>query len=165
MARLIEKLAKEVGDALKEGGLKLVTAESCTGGGLSYWVTSIAGSSDWFDRGFVTYSDAAKSELLGVNPQTIATFGAVSEQTVREMAEGALNHSHADISIAVTGIAGPTGGSAQKPVGTVWIAWARRDYSTLASVDIFPGNRQTIRFLAIEKALQGLLERIRKINI
>lgn len=154
----IEKLAEEVGAALKHRHWKLVTAESCTGGGLSYWITHIAGSSDWFERGFVTYSNAAKVEMLGVNACTLESHGAVSEQTAREMAEGALQRSNAQISIAITGIAGPTGGSAQKPVGTVWIAWAGRHLDMKTALEIFSGDRQAIRLGAIKKALEGLLE-------
>ena len=153
----IETLAETIGVALKQRHLTLAVAESCTGGGLSYWITAIPGSSDWFDRGFVTYSNQAKQDLLGVNPRTIDTFGAVSEETVREMAEGVLNHSHADLSIAITGIAGPTGGSAQKPVGTVWTAWAKRRGCMQTQVMLVAGDRQTIRTLAIENALTHLL--------
>src|SRR5579862_4607452 len=124
----LEQLAKEVGERFKSRGLKLVTAESCTGGGLAYAITSIPGSSAWFERGLVTYSNISKEELLGVNPGTLATFGSISAEAAKEMAEGALRHSQAQISIALTGIAGPEGGSLDKPVGTVWIACA----STLA---------------------------------
>lgn len=162
MINTIKKLVLDVSKELTQHGLKLVTAESCTGGGLSYWLTSVPGSSDWLERGFVTYSDASKVEILGVNPLTLETAGAVSEQTAREMAEGALSKSHADISIAITGIAGPTGGSSEKPVGTVWIAWARRDVPTLAEVTIFPGDRQEIRLRSIASALEKLLEIIKK---
>lgn len=154
----IEKLAKEVGESLKECGMLLATAESCTGGGLSFWITSIPGSSEWFDRGFVTYSDASKVEILGVNPMTIETYGAVDEATAREMAEGTLRHSHADISIAITGIAGPDGGSTLKPVGTVWIAIAKRHAKTVAFDDKYPGNRQEIRMRVIERALESLIK-------
>jgi nicotinamide-nucleotide amidase len=156
MTTVIEKLVKEIGFVLKKRDAKLVTAESCTGGGLSYWITSVPGCTEWFDRGFVTYSDASKVELLGVNRATILSFGAVSEQTAREMAEGALRHSEASVSIAVTGIAGPTGGSTLKPVGTVWIAWAGRDFSTLAEVDLFSGDRHGIRMRVMERALEKL---------
>src|SRR3990167_5136864 len=114
----LEPLAKELGTTLKPRGLLLATAESCTGGGLSYWITSVPGSSDWYERGFVTYSNAAKIEMLGVRSATLEKFGAVSEEIAREMALGALAHSKANVSIAVTGIAGPDGGTPDKPVGT-----------------------------------------------
>jgi len=117
-------LATLVGARLKAKGLKLATAESCTGGWVAQAVTSVSGSSEWFDRGFVTYSNQAKCEMLGVRPETLAAHGAVSEPTAREMAAGALEHSVAGVSVAVTGVAGPTGGSPQKPVGMVCFAWA-----------------------------------------
>jgi len=153
----LEQLATQIGNELKKRNLKLVAAESCTGGGLSYWITYIAGSSDWFERGFVTYSDAAKIELLGVNPTTLETFGAVSEQTAREMAEGALQHSRADISIAITGIAGPSGGSHEKPVGTIWLAWATHN-QTQTLTEIFSGDRASIREKTIQCALSELVK-------
>lgn len=158
MTRQIEQLAQKTGQALKQHGFKLATAESCTGGGLSYWITSIPGSSDWFERGFVTYSDQAKIDTLGVNLETLTTFGAVSEQTAREMAEGTLQRSPAEVSIAITGIAGPTGGSAEKPVGMVWMAFARRGFTTKVQVDIFPGDREAVRLQSIENALITLLD-------
>lgn len=158
MTTSLEQLAKAAGDALKKQHLLLTTAESCTGGGLSFWITSIPDSSQWFDRGFVTYSNAAKVEQLGVSPITLETFGAVSEPTVREMAEGALANSEADISIAITGIAGPSGGTPDKPVGTVWIAWARLNSPTQTYVDVFTGDRTEIREKVIEKALSSLLD-------
>ena len=157
MARL-NQLAETLGTRLVKNKLSLTTAESCTGGGLSYWVTSISGSSDWFERGFVTYSDQAKIEQLGVNPQTLVTFGAVSEQTAREMAEGALANSKASVSVAITGIAGPTGGSPQKPVGTVWIAYASSHFATRVQGDIFTGDRNEVREKVIEKALTTLID-------
>ncbi|TAK73306.1 MAG: CinA family protein [Gammaproteobacteria bacterium] len=158
MTTLLMQLAEQVGIKLKQRGLMLTAAESCTGGGLSYWITSIPGSSAWFDRGFVTYTNEAKIEMLDVNPQTIAHFGAVSEQTAREMAEGALQRSHAHISIAITGIAGPAGGTAQKPVGTVWIAFAQQGVPTQAQENIFPGDRQAVREKTITVVLNKLLE-------
>ena len=161
MTHQLEKLAIAVGQALNIQHLKLATAESCTGGGLSYWITHVPGSSAWFERGFVTYSDAAKSEMLGVNPQTIATFGAVSKETAIEMATGALQKSKADISIAITGIAGPNGGSQDKPVGTVWIAIAKRKYPTDAQSILFAGDRQLVRERTIVCALEKLLEKLK----
>lgn len=158
MTSSLPQLAKAVGDALRKQHLLLATAESCTGGGLSFWITSIPDSSQWFDRGFVTYSNAAKIEQLGVNPLTLETFGAVSEPIAREMAENALVNSDADISIAITGIAGPSGGTPDKPVGTVWIAWARLNSPTQTFVNVFTGNRTEIREKVIEKALSTLLD-------
>ena len=154
----LEKLADETGSALKKHGLLLATAESCTGGGFSYYITSIAGSSNWFDRGFVTYSNAAKIEMLGVNPSTLDRHGAVSEETAREMAEGALANSNADISIAITGIAGPDGGTKDKPIGTVWLAFARNGEHTHTKLIHCKGDRQAVRETTIELALNGLLE-------
>lgn len=116
-------LSRRLGEALRACGWKLATAESCTGGWIAEAVTATAGSSDWFDRGFVTYSNDAKSEMLEVSPVTLVEHGAVSEATVREMVAGALAHSRADVAVAVSGIAGPTGGSAAKPVGTVCLGW------------------------------------------
>jgi len=152
----IEKLAIETGKLLQDRGLKLATAESCTGGGLSYWLTSVPGSSDWFERGFVTYSNNAKIEVLGVSPETLDQFGAVSEEVANEMADGALNFSQADISIAITGIAGPDGGTTEKPVGTVWLAWSH-SMTTLTKDYHFTGDRQSIRQQAMEQALSVLL--------
>lgn len=154
----IKALVLNVANALTNHRLKLTTAESCTGGGLSYWLTSVPGSSAWFDRGFVTYSDDAKLTMLSVRPETLNQFGAVSEQAAREMAEGSLKHSLADLSIAITGIAGPTGGTEQKPVGTVWIAWASKKTSTQATSYLFSGDRQAIRLSAMAKALEKVLD-------
>lgn len=154
MSDAIAQLAADVGKALKAAGYKLVTAESCTGGGLGFWITSVPGSSDWYDRGFITYSNQSKVDLLEVSPETINIHGAVSEQTAQAMAEGALKNSQANIAVAITGIAGPDGGNANKPVGTVWIACAGKDMATIAEVDIYTGDRQAIRLGVIERALQ-----------
>ena len=151
-------LAAQVGEMLKSRGFMLATAESCTGGGVAQAVTDIPGSSDWFERGFVTYANQAKVEMLGVDPQTLRLHGAVSEATVREMAEGALLHSHADIALAVSGIAGPGGGTAAKPVGTVWFAWARRGGGTDARKYLLGGGRAEVREQSVRIALQGLLD-------
>lgn len=159
MIDTVKKLVLETANRLKQGQLTLATAESCTGGGLSYWLTSLPGSSDWFDRGFITYSNTAKIDMLGVAAKTIETFGAVSAQTAKEMAEGALRYSKADISVAITGVAGPTGGTPEKPVGTVWIAWAKKGTASQAQVFLFPGDRQAIRLQAIAQALEKLLDR------
>ncbi len=152
----LEQLAKEVGEKFKSRDLKLVTAESCTGGGLAYVITSIPGSSAWFERGFVTYSNASKEELLGVNPATLAAYGSVSAQVAQEMAEGALRHSQAEVSIALTGIAGPEGGSLEKPIGTVWIACANTRAITQSTHHLFTGDRTFVREHSIEAALKIL---------
>ncbi len=150
-------LAVELAGRLKQAGCSLVTAESCTGGGLAQILTTIPGSSAWFERGFVSYSNLSKHEMLGVPSETLAHHGAVSEATVQAMAEGALSHSHAEIAVAITGIAGPGGGSADKPVGTVFIAWAGRQRQTRVRCYAFPGNRERIRRQSVAAALEGLL--------
>jgi len=134
-----------------------VTAESCTGGMIAAACTAVAGSSDWFERGFVTYSNEAKTELLGVPAALIQTHGAVSEQVARAMAEGALRYSHADLAAAVTGIAGPTGATPDKPVGTVWLAVAQRDADTRAELLQFAGDRAAVRSQSVQRALQSLI--------
>lgn len=154
----IETLAQRLGMELKNRSFLLTTAESCTGGGIGYWITSIPGSSEWYDRGFITYSNAAKMQMLTVSEKTLEQFGSVSEQTAREMAEGALNSSNATFSIATTGIAGPDGGSSLKPVGTVWIAFAAKMQETKAFMQIFSGNRETIREQTIITALSKGIE-------
>ncbi len=164
MTTSLEQLAKQVGEQFKRRGLKLITAESCTGGGLAYAITSIPGSSAWFDRGLVTYSNTSKEELLGVSPLTLATFGSVSAETAQEMAEGALNHSQAHISIALTGIAGPEGGTHNKPVGTVWIACAVAAIPTQVKHHFFSGERANIREKSIDSALHFLLNIISSIS-
>lgn len=151
-------LAGQLAQRLLARGLTLVTAESCTGGWIAKCLTDIAGSSDWFERGFVTYSNAAKQDALGVSAETLSAYGAVSEQAVREMAAGALRHSRAQVAIAVSGIAGPTGGSADKPVGTVWFGWAWPDRSVSARRHQFKGDRDAVRRAAVATALQGLLD-------
>ena len=152
----LNELVKEISQGLLERQLKVAAAESCTGGGVAYWLTSLSGSSDWFERGFVTYSNAAKEEMLGVRSATLKTFGAVSEETAREMAAGALKNSAAQCSVAITGIAGPLGGSAEKPVGTVWFAWGFPTETILAERRLFSGDRGEIREQAIRVALEGL---------
>jgi nicotinamide-nucleotide amidase len=151
--------ARDAGAWLHARNWRLVTAESCTGGLIAAAITEIAGSSGWFDRGFVTYTDESKQELLGVQQETLRQYGAVSEATVREMAFGALRASSADVAIAVSGIAGPGGGSASKPVGTVCLAWATRE-NALGEVKAvtmhFDGNRSDVRLAASLLALQHL---------
>jgi len=155
---VIEKLARRVGRRLKSAGFTLATAESCTGGWAAQAVTSIAGSSDWFERGFVTYSNAAKRELLGVRRETLSRHGAVSEETAREMARGALKASRARVALAVTGIAGPGGGSATKPVGTVCFAWARKGRKVRSETRRFRGGRTSVRRQSVIRALEGVLQ-------
>jgi nicotinamide-nucleotide amidase len=152
---LIEPLAS----ALKARGQMMATAESCTGGLIAAACTEISGSSDWFERGFVTYSNAAKSELLGVPAALIQEHGAVSEAVARAMAAGALVNAHAHWSVAVTGIAGPTGGSADKPVGTVWFGWATPQ-GVFTEHQRFDGDRAAVRRTTVVHALAGLLQRI-----
>ena len=153
-------LARRLGARLRKHGLKLATAESCTGGWIAQAVTSVAGSSEWFERGFVTYSNAAKKELLGVRASTLARHGAVSEETAREMAAGALRRSRAQLAVAVTGVAGPGGGTRNKPVGTVCFAWARRRRRSRSAVRRFAGGRDSVRRQSVAAALKGLLERL-----
>lgn len=160
----LELLAGQVGRALQRHGMMLATAESCTGGWIAQAMTAIAGSSQWFDRGFITYTNLAKQEMLGVQADTLQHYGAVSEPTVREMAEGALQHSHAQISVAVSGIAGPGGATADKPVGTVCLAWARLGRVMCSSTMYFPGDRETVRHAAVMAALRGVLEMMQDID-
>lgn len=151
-------LSEQVGEALHQRGRMLATAESCTGGWIAEAVTAVAGSSQWFERGFVTYSNEAKGELLGVRAETLSQHGAVSEATVREMAEGVLAHSRAQVAVAVSGIAGPGGGSLDKPVGTVCLAWAGKGMVTRSLRTLFAGNREAVRRQAVVTALQGVLD-------
>lgn len=168
----LSALAASLGAALKGRSLMLATAESCTGGWVGQAVTAISGSSEWYDRGFITYSNQAKQEMLGVSPDTITRYGAVSEQTAREMAAGALSHSRAQLALAITGVAGPSGGTPHNPVGTVCFAWAMRgrdaDPRVASAADGFPstttarrrfeGDRDAVRRQAVQFALQGALE-------
>jgi nicotinamide-nucleotide amidase len=149
-------LAAQVGGLLKSHGMMLATAESCTGGAVSAAITDIAGSSAWFERGFVTYANAAKVEMLGVNQATLARYGAVSEAVVREMATGALLRSHAQFAVAVSGIAGPDGGTPDKPVGTVWFAWARKHGEVVSRLHHIAGGRGEVRAQSVHIALQGV---------
>ncbi len=151
-------LIREVSHTLKRQGLMLTTAESCTGGWVAQVITSVAGSSEWFERGFVAYTNLAKREMLGVSTTTLSRYGAVSEQTARAMAEGALTHSHAQVALAITGIAGPSGGTPEKPVGTVCFAWAAKKREPVTARHLFTGDRESVRRQSVTKALQGLLE-------
>jgi nicotinamide-nucleotide amidase len=155
-------LAVELGRDLLRLNLKVATAESCTGGLVAGAITDVPGSSDWFERGVVTYSNAAKIELLGVRPSTLEAEGAVSEAVAREMADGMLGRSAADLAVAVTGVAGPGGGTAQKPVGMVCLAFARRSRRTEAVTRHFPGDRAAVRQATVIAALEGLLSRLRE---
>lgn len=157
MNEAIHNLSASLGQILKRHQLSLALAESCTGGGIAEAITAIPGSSAWFDRGFVTYSNAAKIDMLGVQAATLNRYGAVSQQTVQEMVTGALAHSLADLAIAVTGIAGPDGGSPEKPVGTVFIALQRREHPTRCLHQHFHGDRQGIRQQVIACCLQQAL--------
>lgn len=152
----LRALAERVGTRLRASHHMLVTAESCTGGWIAKVVTDIAGSSEWFDCGMAVYSYEAKQAMLGVNPHTLEQFGAVSRETAIEMVSGALVHSGASIAVAVTGIAGPGGGSADKPVGTVWIAWKRRGGYADAQVFHFDGDREAVRRQTVAGALRGV---------
>jgi nicotinamide-nucleotide amidase len=157
----LESMAAELGEALLRQDWLLATAESCTGGWLAQVVTSVAGSSAWFDRGFVTYSNTAKQDMLGVQAETLAQFGAVSEQTAIEMVRGALEHSAANVAIAITGIAGPSGGSPEKPVGMVCFAWAVAGQPCASTTQNFSGNRHQIRAASVAFALKQLQTRVR----
>ena len=152
-----ELLAEQLGAALLARDWYVTCAESCTGGGVAAAITGIAGSSQWFEAGFVTYSNTMKQHMLGVSNNTLEQHGAVSEAAVREMVQGAMNSAGADLAVAVSGIAGPDGGSIDKPVGTVWFAWQCKDGQLLAERCHFSGNRCAVRRQAIDKALLGLL--------
>ncbi len=156
-------LAQQVGVSLKQHGMTLVTAESCTGGGVAQAITMISGSSEWFDRGFVTYSNTSKEEVLGVSPDTLEQYGAVSEQTVREMADGALQYSRAQVAVSVSGVAGPTGGTPEKPVGMVWFAWGTNN-SMQAVCHQLSGDRDAVRTKSVQIALQGVLNLLNSIT-
>jgi nicotinamide-nucleotide amidase len=155
------ELAERVGMALKAAGLVLTTAESCTGGWIGEAVTMVSGSSAWYDRGFITYTNKAKQQMLGVKAATLVRHGAVSEETVLEMAAGALAASSAQVAVAVSGVAGPTGGTPDKPVGTVCIGWARKGAAAAAiraETCHFDGDRAAVRRQSVVRALLGVLE-------
>jgi nicotinamide-nucleotide amidase len=152
------ELAQSIAMRLMARGEMLATAESCTGGWAAQALTALAGSSNWFERGFVTYSNAAKEEMLGVRPETLAHHGAVSEEAAREMALGALSHSRAAVALAITGIAGPGGGTLEKPVGMVCFAWAAKGGATRSETRRFAGDREAVRRQSVERALTGVLE-------
>lgn len=157
MSNRLAQQAQNLATRLLTQQLKLAAAESCTGGWIAKVLTDIAGSSEWFDRGFVTYSNRAKQEMLGVNAETLVVHGAVSEAVVREMVAGALAHSQADLALSVSGVAGPGGGSPEKPVGTVWFAWQSREGEAVAACYRFAGDREAVRRQAVRVALEGAL--------
>lgn len=152
-------LCEQLAQALQSRGWMMATAESCTGGLIAARCTDLSGSSLWFERGFVTYSNAAKTEMLGVSAALITQHGAVSEPVACAMAQGALHHAHVQLSVAVTGIAGPTGGSADKPVGTVWFAWCVNGH-TSSERQVFEGRRADVREATVLHALRGVLARL-----
>jgi nicotinamide-nucleotide amidase len=156
----LHQLAVELGDKLIARGWMLATAESCTGGWVGQLVTALPGSSHWYERGFITYANAAKIEMLGVPEEILATHGAVSEETASAMAAGALAHSHAQATLAISGIAGPGGGTPQKPVGLVCYGWALADGTVMSSTCRLDGDRDEIRSRAVAAALRGLIELI-----
>ncbi len=164
MTDLVNADVAILADGLRARGWRIATAESCTGGRIAGFCTDLAGSSDWFDCGFVSYSNSAKTTLLGVDAALIAEHGAVSEAVAQAMALGALARSQADLAVAVTGVAGPAGGTAAKPVGTVWLAWAWRNagggIETEAALRRFDGDRAAVRLATVSSALQGLIDRL-----
>ena len=151
-------LVTRIAEKLKAENARVSTAESCTGGWLAKTLTDLPGSSDWFEYGFVSYGDNAKQDLLAVPAETLDRYGAVSAEAVAAMADGALSRSGAELAVAVTGIAGPDGGSPEKPVGTVWFAWARRGHDPISRCQRFDGDRDAVRRQAVVAALFGLLE-------
>lgn len=153
----LESLAAELGAALLRRGWMLAVAESCTGGWAAQALTAVAGSSAWFERGFITYSNDAKREMLGVRAETLAAFGAVSEETAAEMALGVLTYARAQAAFAITGIAGPSGGTPDKPVGTVCFAWARAGAEVVTARQHFSGDRRRIRAQSVQEALRHML--------
>ena len=154
----LDLLATQLHQRLIKNKLIVSTAESCTGGWVAKVLTDIAGSSASFERGFVTYSNDSKQDMLGVKAQTLQKYGAVSEQTVMEMAQGALKNSRASLSMAVSGIAGPSGGSEEKPVGTVWFAWSKEGQTTITQVHHFAGERESVRLQSVKQAILGLIQ-------
>ena len=160
MDQALYDLAENAGRTLSAHGLMLVTAESCTGGWIAEAVTAVPGSSAWFERGFVTYTYISKREMLGVRGETLEQHGAVSEAVVLEMVTGALEASHAQVGIAVSGVAGPAGGTPEKPVGTVCFAWATKDSAPFAETRRFPGDREAVRRQSVIHALTVMIELI-----
>ena len=153
MNQQVDQLTSELSALLRDRNMMVTTVESCTGGLIAEVLTRIPGSSEWFERGFVTYSNSAKQDLVGVETESLEAHGAVSRQVAREMAMGGIHSSQADLAISVTGIAGPDGGSKEKPVGTVWMAWAHRSGTLKDQKFVFPGDRQQVRVAAVQSAL------------
>jgi nicotinamide-nucleotide amidase len=164
MEQELARYVAELAGSLNARGEKLATAESCSGGWVAKVCTDLAGSSDWFERGFVTYSNESKCDMLGVSEETLKKYGAVSEQTVREMASGALARSQAHWALAISGIAGPAGGSRDKPVGSVWFAWAGPDDWRCSRLCHFDGDRDAVRSQAVATAIRVLVERCRELR-
>lgn len=162
---LIDAASVRLGHALRQRGLRVTAAESCTGGGIAEAITRVSGSSGWFDTGFVTYANHSKARWLGVTEADLQQFGAVSEPVVRAMAEGALEAADADLAVAVSGIAGPDGGTQDKPVGTVWFAWAVRDTGVVTQCRRFQGNRRDVRAQTVLHGLQGFLTELEKLSL
>lgn len=157
---LIEALSKQLGTLLADTGYKVATAESCTGGWVAQSITQVEGASQWFDRGFVAYSNEAKRQMLSVKVRTLNKFGSVSEKVAQEMAFGAVKKSNANFGVAITGVAGPSGAEEDKPVGTVWLAWNIEGEVDSSRLQL-PGERRDIRAAAVTLAMQGLLVRVR----
>ena len=154
----IDHLVQQLSELLIERGWMIATVESCTGGMISESITRMPGSSDWFERGFVTYSNDAKQELVGVSSGSLRDHGAVSAAVAREMAAGGIRSSRADLAVSVTGVAGPDGGSEEKPVGTVWIAWADRNGKVIDQGYLFSGDRQQVREASAQSAFAGAIK-------
>jgi len=158
----LERISSELGELLKLKDYTFTCAESCTGGWVGHALTSIPGSSEWFGSSFVTYSYEAKTQILGVSSQDLDSFGAVSKEIVKQMVSGALDKSGADVGVAISGIAGPDGGTDTKPVGTVCFAWKINGQEVIASAEHFSGDRNEVRYFSVERALMGTIELIKK---
>lgn len=154
-------MIQDIASLLTQAQWMLVTAESCTGGLVASQITDLPGCSRWFERGFVTYSDLSKQDMLGVPGELIKQYGAVSKEVAEAMAVGALKKSASHIALSITGIAGPTGGSIEKPVGTVWFGWAAQGISPISSTKLFSGSRREVRFASCQYALEGVLSILR----
>lgn len=158
-SQTLTTIAQQLGEILCKKNAKLTIAESCTGGAISEAITSVSGSSQWFEFGFVTYANSAKRQLLGVSEETLEQYGAVSEQVVKQMAQGAIKQSEADYAIAVSGVAGPDGGTEEKPVGTVWVCWQTPSQIWTHKL-VLSGDRQAVRTETVKKSLQQLLQHL-----
>ena len=158
----LERISSELGELLKSKDYTFTCAESCTGGWVGHALTSIPGSSEWFGSSFVTYSYEAKTQILGVSSEDLDNFGAVSEEIVEQMVSGALHKSGANVGVAISGIAGPAGGTETKPVGTVCFAWKMNDQDVITSTEHFSGGRNEVRYSSVERALMGTIELVKK---